>query len=353
MKSKLLFLFFVTFLLISPRIQGCTTFLMKDANGNLYFGRNFDFNTGEGLIHINERNMVKQALVLPPDKPFSWVSLYGSITFNQVGREFPYGGMNEVGLVVEQMWLDDTRYPEPDQRPALNELQWIQFQLDRAATLQQVIDSDTLVRISDKPFSYIHFLVTDAQGDCAVIEFLDGKMVVHRAEELPVAALSNSTYEKSINYREMLGICKVDQYDEMEHNSSGRFSKVAERLEEYDGYADAMKYSFETLDSVSQGEFTRWSIVYDVNHRLISYKTEANPLVQSIVMDNFDFSCGGRHLSRSIEVTATGINDFMMLTPEINLQSLKIMKLKVPFLKDLPVEQMEFLSSWFLRVQCN
>ena len=33
--------------------------------------------------------------------PASWVSKYGSVTFNQYGRELPTGGMNEAGLVVE------------------------------------------------------------------------------------------------------------------------------------------------------------------------------------------------------------------------------------------------------------
>jgi choloylglycine hydrolase len=32
-------------------------------------------------------------------KTISWISKYGSITFNQYGREFPTGGMNEKGLV--------------------------------------------------------------------------------------------------------------------------------------------------------------------------------------------------------------------------------------------------------------
>ena len=73
---------------------------------------------------------------LPPqEKPASWVSRYGSVTFNQYGREFPNGGMNEAGLVVELMWLDDTTYPATDGRPALDCLEWIQYQLDTAATL--------------------------------------------------------------------------------------------------------------------------------------------------------------------------------------------------------------------------
>ncbi len=97
---------------------------------------------------INKRNVTKTAAAFPPEKPITWTSKYGNITFNQMGREFPYGGINEAGLVIEQMWLDKTRYPVSDNRYGLSELQWIQYQLDNSATINDVIASDTLVRVS-------------------------------------------------------------------------------------------------------------------------------------------------------------------------------------------------------------
>ena len=41
----------------------------------------------------------------------SWTSKFGNVTFNQYGKEFPTGGMNENGLVIELMWLNEARYP--------------------------------------------------------------------------------------------------------------------------------------------------------------------------------------------------------------------------------------------------
>jgi penicillin V acylase-like amidase (Ntn superfamily) len=125
------------------------------------------------------------------------VSKYGSITFNQYGKEFPTGGMNEKGLVVELMWLDETRYPNPDQRPAVGVLQWIQYQLDNSSTTAEVIGSNSQIRISEKT-APIHFLVADAAGNVATIEFLDGKMVVHKDKELPFPVLTNDTYASSV-----------------------------------------------------------------------------------------------------------------------------------------------------------
>ena len=83
--------------------------------------------------------------------------------FNQYGKEFPTGGMNETGLVVELMWADGSKYPKPDSRPALGVLQWIQFLLDNYNSVEEVISSDSRIRISpDNP--PLHYLVADASG---------------------------------------------------------------------------------------------------------------------------------------------------------------------------------------------
>src|SRR5258708_28633340 len=112
----------------------CTTFVMQ-GDGHIYFGRNLDWDWESGLVIVNQRNIKKTAVVMPGNAPAQWTSKYGSVTFNQFGQEMPYGGMNEAGLVVENMWLDETKYPAPDSRPSINLLQWIQYQLDNCRTV--------------------------------------------------------------------------------------------------------------------------------------------------------------------------------------------------------------------------
>ena len=79
---------------------------------------------------VNPRNLEKVALVITSEKPVKWVSKFGSITFNQMGREVPFGGINESGLVVEHMALDEVVFPSKDNRYVIRAFQWIQFQLD-------------------------------------------------------------------------------------------------------------------------------------------------------------------------------------------------------------------------------
>src|SRR6187399_2207527 len=124
----------------------CTTFFLQH-NGQMVFGRNYDWVADAGIVCTNQRGLAKTSVKNPDGNTISWVSLYGSITFNQYGKEFPTGGMNEKGLVVELMWLDGTHYPQKDQRPSVDVLQWIQYQLDNSGSVEEVIKTDATLRI--------------------------------------------------------------------------------------------------------------------------------------------------------------------------------------------------------------
>ncbi len=171
----------------------CTTFVLKTKNG-LFFGRNLDWVSDLGLVIINQRNLTKESFVFPPEKPISWTSKYGSVTFNQFGKEFPFGGINEKGLVIEIM-VSMAEYPEVDERPVVNELQWIQYQLDNCATVEEVIQTDALLRIG-QTHEILHYLICDSTGNTAVIEFIRGKMVVYKGNDLPVPVLENEEYSE-------------------------------------------------------------------------------------------------------------------------------------------------------------
>ena len=108
--------------------DACTTFMLS-RGGEHVVGKSYDWFMGQGLVIVNKRGVAKQSLPAKPgDRAAQWVSRHASVTFNQYGREFPAGGMNDAGLVVEVMWLDSSEYERADRRPSLNELQWIQYQ---------------------------------------------------------------------------------------------------------------------------------------------------------------------------------------------------------------------------------
>ena len=89
----------------------CTTFVIHD-DTNLAFGRNFDWDISSAMVVVNKKGLYKQAFVQPPNVAATWISKYGSITFNQIGVDSPMGGMNEKGLVIAQMALFESKYPD-------------------------------------------------------------------------------------------------------------------------------------------------------------------------------------------------------------------------------------------------
>lgn len=97
--------------------------------------------------------------------------------------------------MISTMSLVETEEPAPDERPPLTAPFWVQYQLDSAGTVEEVIANDAVVRVTD---AYDHYLVCDRTGDCAVIEFPDGEMVVYTSPTLPTRTLANSTYEDSL-----------------------------------------------------------------------------------------------------------------------------------------------------------
>jgi penicillin V acylase-like amidase (Ntn superfamily) len=276
--------FLVLLLVVYHQANTCTTFFIRH-NGKMVFGRNYDWMADAGLVFTNQRGLMKTSIKNQDGNTISWVSLYGSITFNQYGKEFPTGGMNEKGLVVELMWLDGTAYPQPDDRPAVGVLQWIQYQLDNHASIEEVIASDKIIRITSKG-TPLHYLVADANGHAATIEFLDGKMQVHKGDDLPMPVLTNDTYTRSITSHTNGGAER--------NNSLERFTTACNMIQQYKletSGRSLVDESFAILDKVAQGNYTKWSIVYDISNKQVWFKTEKYKQLRSVNFSFFDFSC--------------------------------------------------------------
>lgn len=210
----------------------CTTFFINK-NGQLVFGRNYDWVTDAGMICTNLKGLSKTSMATPNGTTISWVSQYGSITFNQYGKEFPTGGMNEKGLVVELMWLDETKYPAADERPAIGVLQWIQYQLDNCSNIDEVIATDKKLRIAAIGTTPLHYLIADAAGDAASIEFLDEKMIVHKGGDLSIPVLTNSIYSESVETYNRSSASNEAVSIVNGNNSLQRFEKVCNRVKQF------------------------------------------------------------------------------------------------------------------------
>jgi penicillin V acylase-like amidase (Ntn superfamily) len=297
-------------LLFAGYTFACSTFLLS-RNGQHVFGRNYDWVTGNGIINVNARGLSKTSFMPGNSKSVSWTSVYGSVTFNQFGKEFPNGGMNEKGLVVEMMWLNETNYPAADNRTAINELQWIQYQLDNCATIEEVIATDKLIRI-DRTAAPLHYLVADSTGQAATIEFINGKLVIHRGNALTYPVLTNTAYKSAVQEYTM-----HRNNPEVLDNSEGRFAKACNMIQQFqanDASQPPVDYAFDILQKIAQGSFTKWSIVYDITNRQVYFATYHYRQRKQIVFRDIDFSCNNTYPSFDINSSQTG-NVYKYFTP--------------------------------------
>lgn len=274
--------------------HACTTFYVHHGDAAL-FGRNYDWDLETAQVTVNPRGLAKRAFSF--GRGAEWTSRYGSVTFNQYGREFPCDGMNEAGLVVAVMWLPRTQYPPQDNRPVVSPPQWVQYQLDTAATVDEVLASDSKLRVTGLVAISLHYLVADARGNCASIEFIDGQRIVHTAAKLPVAALTNAPYELLIAKPalESAPVC-------WRFNQAAR-SVAAMRQGRTPATPESM---FQCLDEVRQGDYTKWSIVYDLAGKRIDFRTLSAPAVKTLRFAQLDFGPEAQALQAPIAIAQEG-----------------------------------------------
>lgn len=332
--------------------HACTTFCFRH-DGEWIYGRNYDWRVEHGMVVVNKRGVAKQSMA--DSNPARWVSKYGSVTFNQYGREMPLGGINEAGLVIECMWLDHTEYPYADPRAELSELQWIQYQLDNAATVGDVIASNAVVRIGIRNSNPIHFLLCDRAGGCAVIEFLGGRMVSYRGDDLQVTALTNNTYAYSRDFLDAAGGDESSEVFVSAPHSIKRFYRAAEGVKRWNGGAggEPVEYAFGILDGVA-GDYTMFRIVYDVKEGRIYFSTKSNPAVRHIDINRFEFTCDTPVMVLDMAGgeggDATGM--FTEYTFDDNYDLIKASFSETSFLAGIPDSVLQWIAAYPERLRC-
>lgn len=265
MKRIILSVFLAFFLL--QLSMACTAFCLSMEDRAL-LAKNLDWPIDDGLILVN-RSGVRKSSFSMTDSTFSWTSLYSSITFNQFGRELPLGGMNEEGLVVEELNMPAVPATMNQAKHTLNEFQVVQYMLDNFRSLDEIEAGMTDFQILPLLLS-LHYLIMDRKGNSMIMEYNGSRFNFYRPAENGIAILSNNPYRESIRYLKNFRGFGGDLEIQHRPGSNERFVSVAGMLSECNREAP-LRSSFEILDTVSQPD-TRWSIVYDATALTIHLK---------------------------------------------------------------------------------
>jgi choloylglycine hydrolase len=134
------------------------------------------------------------------NRGLEWTSKYDSFTTSTQNMSNS-SGMNEKGLVVDTLWLPESVYEDytplidgGSSKKGLAMSIWLQYVLDNFATVQEVVDGfrqETFILVTDympedvtkrsKEAKLVtqHMAVSDASGDNAIFEYIDGQLKIY------------------------------------------------------------------------------------------------------------------------------------------------------------------------------
>jgi choloylglycine hydrolase len=177
-------------------------FWNNNKKGMMIVGRTMDlpFVTDEARMVLYPRGIEKDGM--PGDKnSLKWKSKYGSVAIASFPNDgMPIAdGMNEEGLNVNMLALDGANYGERNLKlPGVCYTLWAQYFLDNCKTVQEAIDhvNDFQIvpkKVADRMWG-LHLAFSDPSGDSAVVEYIDGKAVIHHGKQYNVMT-NEPTYD--------------------------------------------------------------------------------------------------------------------------------------------------------------
>lgn len=195
---------------------------------------------------------------------------------------------------------------------------------------------------------------------------LNGKLVYHTGETMPIKAITNNTYAESMEFVKQFagfgGNLPITQRDRSVDPWSGsgsldRFLYAADMLDKYHSgrYKPSVDSMFDILRSVDSGERTQWSIVYDIKQLKVYFKTASNTNLKSFDLNDFEFNCDSPVMLLDINTRLTGdVNGkFEVYTKNINRKLLEKSFAKTGFLNNLSPEALDQISAYPDRSVCN
>ncbi len=191
-------------LAVAPSVDACTRLVYHGQEDRVLTARSMDW----------KEDMLSNLWVLPRgvarngeagENSLTWVAKYGSVVATAYDIA-TVDGLNEAGLMANLLWLVESGYPAPDaSRPGLAVSLWAQYLLDRFPTVAEAV-----AHLREEPFllvtdtmpgtnrmATVHLSLSDPSGDSAIVEYIDGRQVIHHHRDYQV--LTNSpTFEQQL-----------------------------------------------------------------------------------------------------------------------------------------------------------
>lgn len=302
-------------LLAAPSFaEACTRAVYLGPEDRILTGRSMDWKLPiVSNLWVFPRGMERDGVA--GERSAQWTSRYGSLAVS--GYDIATAdGMNEAGLVVNLLWEVEATYPEDDGRtPRISVAIFPQYLLDRYATVAEAVSdlraNPVLVVTGDVPVgppgrqATVHVSMSDASGDSAVIEFVDGEMTIHHSRDYQVMT-NEPTYERQLAILDYWRGVNPREFMPGTVRASDRFVRAHFYINAVEQSADARTAAASVFSVIRQTSVpwgisiadqpnlstTRWRVVAD--HKDLRYYVESvtSPSVFWVDLANLDFSEG-------------------------------------------------------------
>lgn len=295
---------------IAPVADACTRLVYHGANEQIITARSMDWKVDvETNLWVFPRGMKRTGEA--GANSIQWVSKYGSVIAS--GYDIcTTDGMNEVGLVANVLWLVESTYPKFEgTAPGLSIAAWAQYILDNFATVDEAVKAleknpYTIVTNyvpGENRLATLHLAISDPSGDSAIVEYIDGKQVIHHNRKYQV--LTNSpTFDEQLalhSYWMQIGGTVMLPGT---NRSSDRFTRAAFYVNAIPKTEDSLKTVasvFSVIRNVSVPfgistpnepniSSTRWRTVSDQKRRRYFFESALTPNTFWVDLDEIDFS---------------------------------------------------------------
>lgn len=314
MMKKIIFTAIVTLLLVAynPDIFACTRVVYAGNGGMVVTGRTMDWKENmHSNIWLFPRGMERNGEV--GENSLKWKSKYGSVVTS--AYEFAStDGLNEKGLVANLLWLAESKYEERDNRkPGITIAAWVQYFLDNYATVDEAVadvEKGKFQMVSDMMpdgtrMATLHLSISDASGDNAIFEFVDGKLNIYHSRDYIV--LTNSpVYPKQLAANEYWLSVGGLAFLPGTNRSSDRFARAyfyITALPKTDNQQIAVASVFSVIRNVSvpygisipdspEISTTQWRTASDSKNLVYFFESAITPNTFWVNLKDVDFSVG-------------------------------------------------------------
>ncbi|WP_345973089.1 linear amide C-N hydrolase [Sulfurimonas diazotrophicus] len=188
MKPLLAFGMLTLGIFVAVDAMACTRVVYKGPDQTVITGRTMDFSIDiPANLWLFPRGMKRSGEVGP--NSITWTSRYGSVVASSWDIAAP-DGMNEKGLVANMLWLVKSQYPAFDKKgkkKGLTIAAWAQYALDNFATVAEAVEAfgkEKFTIVTDfipgtDKFTTVHLSLSDATGDSAILEYINGRLIIH------------------------------------------------------------------------------------------------------------------------------------------------------------------------------